>query len=116
MEKRSINYATLENWKERRNDKRVENHWKDIQSKRKLNSWEKYQQEWNFIETEYSERPSNNGLDLANPNFAFTTNLAKYLVFKTIDIPVEEVYNEDLQSKWRAGNSPPSEADQEPPA
>lgn len=70
----------LENWKTRRNDRRAENHWKNIEAKRPLNSFEQYQKDWNFIETDYSERPSNNGLDLGNPGFAFTTNLAKFIV------------------------------------
>jgi len=70
---------TLVDWKERRKDKRTENHWKKIEEQRKLNSFEEYQKEWNFIETEYSERPSNNGLDRGNPGFAFHTKLAKYL-------------------------------------
>lgn len=68
-------------WKTRRNDKRVENYWKEHEVKWGLNSWQKYQQEWNFIEKEYSDRPSNNELDLCNPKFAFSTNLAKYLKY-----------------------------------
>lgn len=66
-------------WRRPRSDKRVQNHWALVASKRKLNSWELYQREYNFIETEYSDRPSNNGLDLGNPGFAFTTNLAKHI-------------------------------------
>lgn len=66
----------LRNWKTRREDKRTEEFWR---RREPLNNYQQYQQKWNFIETEYSERPSNNGLDLANPAFAFTTNLVKYL-------------------------------------
>jgi hypothetical protein len=40
---------------------------------------EAYQQEFNFIEADYGWRPSNNGLDMGNPAFAFTTNLAKWI-------------------------------------
>lgn len=74
--------AVLENWKQRRSDARVANHWATVAAKRQLTPFEKYQREWNFIETEYSDRPSNNGLDMTNPAFAFTTNLAKFIVFK----------------------------------
>lgn len=70
----------LVDWKQRRTNKRVENYWKNIKQRRSLNNFEQYQKEWNFIEIEYGIRPSNNGLDFANPAFAFTTNLAKYLV------------------------------------
>jgi hypothetical protein len=71
--------AALRDWKNKRIDGRVENHWKKIASECTLKFGELYQQKWNFIESEYSERPSNNGLDLGNPSFAFTTNLAKYI-------------------------------------
>ncbi len=66
----------LVGWKTKRADKRAENHWA---TRPITNGWQEYQREWNFIETDYSDRPSNNGLDLMNPGFAFTTNLAKYL-------------------------------------
>ncbi len=72
---------TLRKWKSPRKDTRVENIWKARRAANSgLTSWEEYQAEWNFIETEYGERPSNNGLDMANPAFAFTTNLARYIV------------------------------------
>lgn len=60
---------------------RAENHFSGIEQKRILTGWEKYQKEWNFIETDYSERPSNNGLDLGNPGFAFDKHLARYVKF-----------------------------------
>ena len=74
---------TLRNWKQRRNDSRVKRHWDRIAENRELNGFEQYQREWNFIETDYSDRPSNNGLDPANPSFAFSTKLAKYIVVDT---------------------------------
>lgn len=69
----------LSEWRQRRKDPKTEKYWNKLESEKELNSFEKYQKEWNFIETEYSERPSNNGLDIANTGFAFTTNLAKYI-------------------------------------
>jgi hypothetical protein len=69
----------IESWKERRKDKKTEAHWKFKEAKCPLNSFEEYQKRWNFIEVNYSERPSNNGLDLANPAFAFSTKLAKWI-------------------------------------
>ena len=70
----------LRDWKKRRSDKRTENYWKTEELQGKLNSWQEYQKEWNFIEVEYNDTSSNNRLDLMNPGFAFTTNLVKYLV------------------------------------
>lgn len=72
----------LRNWKTRRSDKRVENYWKDYEAKwGKLNSYRQYQREWNFIETDYSDAPSNNELDICNPGFAFDKKLTRYLVY-----------------------------------
>lgn len=75
--------SVLTDWKTKRNDKRVQNYWKAYLEKHgEINNYQKYQMEWNFIETEYSERPSNNGLDLGNPSFAYTTNLAKFIKYQ----------------------------------
>lgn len=79
-------HACLEDWKERRKDKKTEEHWNRIAAERPLYEFEEYQREWNFIEVDYGERPSNNGLDFCNPGFAFTTNLAKYIVIKEVEI------------------------------
>lgn len=66
----------IEGWKRKRDDKRAKLHW---ERKPPRNGWEEYQKEWNFIETDYGERPSSNGLDLMNPGFAFHTSLVKYI-------------------------------------
>lgn len=71
----------LVGWKTRNLSKRVENYWKSIRMNRPLTNYEKYQKEFNFIEIEYGERPSNNGLDICNPSFVFSTKLAKYLKY-----------------------------------
>lgn len=81
--KASITYTTLVGWKMRRKDKRVEQHWAKIKSQRPLSSYEEYQRDWNFIESEYGDRPSNNGLDTANPSFAYMSHLAKDLVARS---------------------------------
>lgn len=75
-------YTTLDGWKTRRKDKKTEKYWELKELKGPLNGFEKYQKHWNFIEAEYNYRPSNNGLDLGNPSFAFETKLAKYLKIK----------------------------------
>ncbi len=75
---------TLVGWKERRSDARAQQHWDRIASERPLRPWERFQRRWNFIETDYSYRPSNNGLDPANPAFAFATKLAKHIKIKEI--------------------------------
>lgn len=70
----------LRNWKTKRQDKKTELHWKLLEQTRPLDSFEKYQKEWNFIEADYNFKPSNNGLDYANPGFAFETKLMKYWI------------------------------------
>lgn len=64
-------------WKKKRIDKKTENYWNNRES---LNLWEEYQKEWNFIETDYDYQPSNNGLALGNPAFAFDKKLAKFVI------------------------------------
>lgn len=66
----------LRGWKQRRQDRKTELFWKNNPPK---NSWEEYQREWNFREIDYNHEPSNNGLDLANPAFAFDKKLTKYI-------------------------------------
>lgn len=73
----------LRNWKQRRQDKKTEEHWVRNPP---TNGWQEYQKEWNFIETEYNDRPSSNGLDLGNPGFAFETKFVKYLVPIEIEV------------------------------
>lgn len=73
----------LPGWKKRRQDTRTEEHWRKKEAKGPLNVWELYQKEWNFIEVEYDHQPSNNGLDLGNPAFAFDKKLAKYVKTRT---------------------------------
>jgi len=80
-----IHFATLENWKTRRQDKKTEGYWDRKAAEGPLSCNQEYQREWNFIEKDYGEAPSNNGLDLGNPGFAFDTKLAKYLVNKVWD-------------------------------
>lgn len=70
---------TLVDWRKRRNDRRTEAYWRRISEQRELNSFERYQIKWNFTETDYGHTLSNNGLDMANPGFAYDTKLAKYL-------------------------------------
>lgn len=67
-------------WKQKRKDKRTEQYWKRQMTERLLSDYEQYQCDCNFIEIDYGERPSNNGLDLCNPAFAFHTSLAKWIV------------------------------------
>lgn len=81
-----ISFASLEHWKEWRGDKRTERYWLNVEAARPLTHYKQYQKDWNFIEIEYSERPSNNGLDPANPGFVYTTNMAKFIIVKTISI------------------------------
>lgn len=78
-------FVELVGWRTRNQSERVENYWSTLAEQRELTPYEKYQREWNFIETEYSERPSNNGLDLMNPGFAYSTKLAKFIV--VVDAP-----------------------------
>jgi hypothetical protein len=86
-----IRTMSLRNWKHRRIDKKTEEYWKKREEKHgELNPYEQYQKEWNFIETDYNDRPSNNGLDLAHPKFAFETKLAKYLVPVEVEIGDED--------------------------
>lgn len=78
-----MQYAHLENWKQRRNDRKTEQYWKNNPPK---NSWQEYQKDWNFRETDYNDAPSNNELDPANPAFAFDKKLVKYITIKSMDI------------------------------
>ena len=98
---RTIRCMVLEGWKVRRHDRKTEGHWATIAQQRTLNSWEQYQQEWNFIETDYGYEPSNNGLDLGNPSFAFDTKLAKFLVLKVVVLSEKEhtMSLESIQAK-----------------
>src|SRR6266576_5468153 len=73
-------YASLENWKRRRQDKKTELYWEHNPP---TNSWQEYQKEWNFKETDYNSEPSNNGLDLSNPAFAFDKKLIKFIKHKS---------------------------------
>ncbi len=70
----------LREWQQRRQDRKTEVYWASRAAAHALNGWERFQQERNFIESDYGSVPSNNGLDLANPAFAFDTKLAKFLV------------------------------------
>jgi hypothetical protein len=83
----NVKFIALQDWQTRRNDKRVENYWRGCDSP------DPFQQHWNFIEHEYNDKTSNNGLDLMNPGFAFTTNLAKYLVPMECDIIDGQITN-----------------------
>jgi len=72
-----INMPTLiDGWKRRRQDKKTEVYWKRNPPQ---NEWEEYQKKWNFKETDYDYQPSNNGLDLGNPAFAFDKKLVRYI-------------------------------------
>ena len=64
-------------WKHRRQDKKTEIYWKLNPPK---NGWEEYQKRWNFREIDYDYQPSNNGLDLGNPAFAFDKKLTRYIL------------------------------------
>ncbi len=66
----------MDGWKQRRQDKKTEAYW--IRNP-PTNGWQEYQKEWNFIEIDYSDAPSNNGLDLGNPAFAFDKKLARFV-------------------------------------
>lgn len=77
-----VRYTQLENWKERRQDKKTEEYWERKAAKGPLNNWQEYQREWNFIEIDYNHQPSNNGLDPVNPAFAYDKKLAKFLKAK----------------------------------
>lgn len=72
-------HAALVDWKSRRSDRKTEEYWRRLEATKPLSDYEKYQQEWNFKETDYSDTPSNNGLDPINPSFAWTTSLAKHI-------------------------------------
>lgn len=69
-------YTNLEKWKQRRKDRKTELYWERNPPR---NGWEEYQKEWNFKEIDYNHEPSNNGLDIINPAFAFDKKLAKFL-------------------------------------
>lgn len=89
----NVNYSNLEGWRHRRIDKRTENYWNRIAEERPLNSFEEHQREWNFREIEYNHEPSNNGLDMYNPAFAFDKKLVKFLRCKECDIIDGHVVN-----------------------
>lgn len=78
-----VKHACLVNWKQKRNDKKTEQFW---ERNPPVNNWEEYQKKWNFIESDYNDRPSNNGYDLAHPAFAFETKLQKYIVIKDVEV------------------------------
>lgn len=93
-------YTNLENWKTRRKDKKTELYWINYEKKHgKLNNYEEYQKEWNFRETDYDHQPSNNGLDLMNPGFAYDKKLLKYMRIKScliVDGQCTDIRYEDL--------------------
>lgn len=82
-----IRHAALRNWKQRRNDKKTEVYW---ERNSPTSTWEEYQKEWNFIETDYSSTPSNNGYDTAHPAFAFETKLQKHI--QIVDVEIRNRY------------------------
>lgn len=92
-------YTNLENWQTRRQDKKMELYWERVEKKQGfLNSYQEYRKKYNFREKDYNTTPSNNGLDLGNPGFAFTTNLVKYLRHKScliVDGHITDVRYED---------------------
>ncbi len=98
---KTVKYACLEMPRKRRQDKRTENIWKEQEKKHTLNSWEDWQSTWNFIESEYNDTPSNNGLDMANPAFAFTTDVAKYIIIR--DVPVRTCDDPEcvIKKQWQ---------------
>jgi hypothetical protein len=67
-------------WRQRRADRKTEMHWARLAAERLLSLYERFQQEWNFIEVQYAYQPSNNGLDYCNPAFAFDKKLARHVV------------------------------------
>lgn len=76
--------VSLYNWKKRRNDKRTEKYWENLETKQgSLNDWQKYQKRWNFIETDYDTAPYNNGLSIGNPAFAFKTHSTHGVALKS---------------------------------
>lgn len=81
-----MKFATLVDWKTRRQDKKTEAYWRRQEEDHTLTVNEEYQKEWNFIEKDYPETPSNNGLGLGNPGFAFHTSLAKYIKIAECEI------------------------------
>lgn len=79
-----VKHACLVDWKRRRTDLKTEVYWnKRIDT---LSTYEEYQKKWNFVEKDYSYEPSNNGLDLANPAFAFDKKLVKFIEVRTINL------------------------------
>lgn len=73
-------FVNLENWKQRRQDKKMELYWERVEKEQGyLTPYQEYQKEWNFRESDYNHEPSNNGLDPANPAFAFDKKLTKFL-------------------------------------
>lgn len=99
---KTFRYMNLEGFQHRRQDKKMETYWKKIEEDQGyLTSFQKFQQEWNFCETDYNNTPSNNGLDFANPAFAFTTDVAKFLKAKEM-----EVYDDGSKKVYyRDGNT-----------
>lgn len=77
-----MNTVTLKDWKKKREDKKMELFWNNIADRRKLSAYEEYQRRWNFKETDYNFEPSNNGLDIANPGFAYDKKLVKHIEIK----------------------------------
>lgn len=68
-----------------------------------MNDYELFQQKWNFRESDYNDTPSNNGYVYGSPAFAFTTNLAKYIVIKKAAIR-----NGKIIKVWRASEKEPT--------
>lgn len=61
-------------------------------------SLENWQSDKPFVESKYGHRPSSNGLDMANPGFAFTSNLTKYIRNKScliVDGNITDIRYED---------------------
>lgn len=77
-------FSTLENWKTRRQDPKMELHWKKVEEDQGgLNGWQEYQKEWNFRETDYEATPGKIGYNYGDPAFVFETKLVKYLRHKS---------------------------------
>lgn len=86
-----IKYMHFDMPNKRRQDKRVENYWIEREKKWPLNSYEQHQKEWNFIESEYSPWTlMHNGLDQANPGFAYKTKYVKYIKYKEYNTETSE--------------------------
>lgn len=97
-------YSNLENWEHRRQDKKTELYWINKSKEHPLSSHELHQQKWNFREIDYNSEPSNNGLDLGNPGFAFDKKLIKFLRHKScviINGKILDIRYEDIEGSNR---------------